>query len=98
MTNENELQPAIERIKEMEEKFERLFHVFEAEPDILRNRKDLQNDAEMLSDYLNGKWLQDHELDEKHLLPDRLNRGILSEDGLYNLLCDIKQWAEYENE
>ncbi|MBQ3112222.1 MAG: DUF4298 domain-containing protein [Firmicutes bacterium] len=35
-----------------------------------------------------GLWLHDYQLDEQGLLPTDLKRGVLSEDGLYNLLCD----------
>jgi chromosome segregation ATPase len=38
-----------------------------------------------------GLWLQDFEADERGELPADLRRGVLSEDGLYNLLEDIKQ-------
>ncbi len=41
-----------------------------------------------LAAYLDGGgWLADFELDEAGLLPSQLKRGVLSEDGLYNLLC-----------
>jgi len=33
-----------------------------------------------------GQWLADYELDEAGGLPPDLKRGVLSEDGLYNLL------------
>lgn len=35
-----------------------------------------------------GEWMEDYELDEAGLLPRELKRGILSQDGLYNLLTD----------
>lgn len=42
-----------------------------------------------LSDYMDsGLWLKDYELDEKGLLPKELKRGVLSQDGLYNLLSE----------
>lgn len=43
-------------------------------------------DMERLSDYYSGPyWRRDFELDEAGLLPAYLKRGVLSEDGLYNL-------------
>ena len=35
-----------------------------------------------------GAWLRDYEADEAGLLPPGFRRGVLSEDGLYNLLAD----------
>lgn len=35
-----------------------------------------------------GKWMEDYELDRAGLLPKELKRGVLSQDGLYNLLTD----------
>jgi ATP-binding cassette subfamily B protein len=47
----------------------------------------------ILEDYYeNGLWRLDYEADEKGLLPRGLKRGVLSEDGLYNLLTDA--WEE----
>lgn len=37
-----------------------------------------------------GRWLKDYEADEQGLLPRWLRRGVLSEDGLYNLLWDAQ--------
>ena len=43
-----------------------------------------------LTDYYEkGQWLEDYQADEQGLLPEGLKRGVLSEDGLWNLLCDI---------
>ena len=39
-----------------------------------------------------GQWLLDYECDEKGELASDLKRGVLSEDILYNLLCDVKLW------
>lgn len=87
----NEIQSAIKRIEEMEKKFERGSQVFTSASEYPKKDENLKEDIRTLSDYLSGEWLHDHELDEKRLLPEKLKRGVLSEDGLYNLLCDIKQ-------
>ena len=51
-----------------------------------RNPEDLN----VLRNYMDsGQWLSDFEADEAGLLPPRLKRGVLSEDGLYNLLQEI---------
>jgi ABC-type multidrug transport system ATPase subunit len=47
----------------------------------------------ILEDYYeNGLWRLDFEADEKGLLPRGLKRGVLSEDGLYNVLTEA--WEE----
>lgn len=38
--------------------------------------------------YFGGQWLQDYQADERGELPPELKRGILSQDGLWNLLTD----------
>ena len=46
----------------------------------------------VLSEYYSSKeWKQDYADDEAGLLPKDLKRGVLSEDGLWNLLSD---WQE----
>ena len=40
-----------------------------------------------LSDYYSSpEWKRDYAADEAGLLPNDLKRGVLSEDGIYNLL------------
>ena len=43
--------------------------------------------------YGSDEWKQDYADDEAGLLPKDLKRGVLSEDGLWNLLSD---WGELE--
>ncbi|MBQ9310541.1 MAG: DUF4298 domain-containing protein [Bacteroidales bacterium] len=38
-----------------------------------------------------GEWLEDFEADERGELPARLLRGVLSEDGLDDLLSDVNR-------
>ena len=40
--------------------------------------------------YRSDKWKRDFAADEAGLLPENLKRGVLSEDGLYNLLENYK--------
>ena len=52
----------------------------------------IQSDAYELSSYYESDlWMEDYEADEAGVLPANVKRGVLSEDGLYNLL------TEYEN-
>ncbi len=58
------------RIKQMEERFDRRS----------------EEDKKILSFYNETLWKDDFEADEKGLIPKDMKRGVLSEDGLYNLL------------
>lgn len=74
---------AIDRITRMESVFDAL----RADPsraDLLRELKEY---------YEGGQWLRDYEMDEAGLLPPDLKRGVLSQDGVYDLLeiCDNEE-------
>lgn len=72
----------VERIMKMEEIFDSLL----AAENIGENKEDLRALAEY---YDSGLWLSDYEADERGELPRDLKRGVLSEDGVYNLLGRI---------
>lgn len=79
----------IERITEMEN------HLDAAEPavkelcDALEKYISVQNDIAALTAYYTSPlWMEDYRADEKNELPKNLKRGVLSEDAVYNLLCD----------
>ncbi len=51
--------------------------------------QDFRDNYKALKKYMDsGKWLKDYETDEKGELPQDLKRGVLSQDGLYDLLQD----------
>ena len=75
----NDIETAVERIKKMEE----LFDLVSSGDDT----EEIRGARETLSEYMeSGDFLHDYELDEEGLLPDDLKRGVLSQDGLYDLL------------
>ena len=41
---------------------------------------------ELIAYYESGQWLKDYEADERGELPRNLKRGVLSQDGLWELL------------
>lgn len=47
-----------------------------------------QSDIAELEAYYSSKWRADFSADELGKLPQNLKRGVLSEDGLWNLLED----------
>lgn len=85
------IEHAIERIEYLERIFDEVKSAFESDPDFLSDDS-MQKKLSLLTQYMeSGQWLRDYSLDEKGELPKDLKRGILSEDGLYNLICDIEQ-------
>ncbi len=81
------MKEAIERIGKMEAI---LREAVELLPDLsaaLERYAALQEDLQTLSDYYGSPdWFADLALDEEDMLPDDLKRGVLSEDGIYDLL------------
>ena len=65
------MESIVERIQRMEAHFD---------------RAELE-DLKILAEYYDsGLWLSDYEADERGEIPNDLKRGVLSQDGLYDLL------------
>ena len=59
------------------------------------HRQKLEEAIEILSAYYGSKeWKQDYADDEAERLPKELKRGVLSEDGIWNLLSDWKELTQ----
>ena len=59
------------------------------------NADKLQNLISELEEYYTSdEWKQDFADDEAGLLPKKLPRGVLSEDGIYKLLEEYKETSE----
>ena len=85
------LKIAISRINKMEEVFDELQLAFsKLNKDFLSNKKMKKKLNRLISYYENGKWLKDYQLDEQNKLPKNLKRGILSQDGGYDFLCEVE--------
>ena len=79
-----DLQEQIDRIR----RYESLFDQALARPE--------EETLRLLEEYYSsGLWLADYTADEKGLLPPDLKRGVLSQDGLYDLL---ESWNHSEEE
>jgi hypothetical protein len=79
----------LERVKAMEEAFDRTTAVTGALEEALDAYEENKETVDRLRSYMDsGLWQKDFEADEAGLLPDGLKRGVLSEDGLYDLLED----------
>lgn len=72
---------AIIRVRRMERYFDRLLATPEnPDPRLVK----------LLWTYMDsGLWLRDYTLDEEGMLPKNMKRGVLSEDGLWNLLTEL---------
>ena len=88
--NQEALNDVIARVEQMEVYFDQLQ---EARRDPARSLSEPAC-AQMLKAlrayYEGGQWLRDYELDERGILPQTLKRGVLSQDGVYNLLTAIE--------
>lgn len=73
---------AVARIREMERCF-----------DALREKPDPAGLEALKAYYESGLWLHDYELDEQGLLPRDLKRGVLSQDGVWDLLAQMEGGA-----
>ena len=85
------LKIAVSRISKMEKVFDELQLAFSRlNKDFLSDKKLKQKLNRLISYYENGKWLKDYQLDEQNKLPKNLKRGILSQDGIYDFLCEVE--------
>ena len=85
----------IQRIKAMEEKFDALSAaVTELQKAIDDYEAALPLLQELTDYYTNGQWLADYEADEAGLLPPELKRGVLSQDGMDDLLTKLQELQE----
>ncbi len=82
-------------IEKMESILEKANHTLDTLDADIRELQNMQDDIRTLSDYYACKqWRQDFEADERGLFPENLRRGVLSEDGIYNLLERNKEVME----
>ena len=73
----------IARVQEMEQRFDRLSAALKKGI----RYEDMKADYETLDWYMrSGQWQKDFEADEQGQLPGDMKRGVLSEDGLYEVL------------
>lgn len=99
----SDLQKTIERITRMEQFMDDVAEALRIAPDSLKTNVALRTKVRELTDYMDsGLWLRDYECDERSELPADLKRGVLSEDGLFNLLTEIREYvpslSEYDTQ
>ena len=77
----------IQRIAAMEAAFDRTALAVRMLESALDTYETVKVDIDRLTEYLeSGAWREDFEADEAGLLPADLKRGVLSEDGIYDVL------------
>lgn len=80
----------IERIKWMEQRFNRVLAAIKDGAAV--SLKAVKEDVVELSKYYGSElWKQDFAADEAGILPSGLKRGVLSEDGIWNLFSDYRE-------
>lgn len=86
------MKETISRVKRMESYLDTAKNALETDPRSILQDAELRKMINELGGYMsNGLWRHDFECDERGELPRDLKRGVLSEDALYNLICEIDE-------
>ena len=89
---------AEERIARMEELFDRVSKLLSELENDLSEFENIQSDIQILESYYTGPlWRKDFEDDEAGLLPADLKRGVLSEDGIYDVMTSFRDGIDEED-
>ena len=84
-----EVTKRLARIRKMERMFGKASRALSKLDKALDEYDAVKSQISSLNDYLDsGQWREDYEADERGEIPPGMKRGVLSEDGLYNLLAD----------
>ena len=84
-----------ERIIQMEQRMERAAAAVMSLSAALDRYEEVQEDISALKAYYESEtWKQDFADDEAGKFPADLRRGVLSEDGIWNLLTDARELVE----
>ena len=77
----------LKRVREMEIRFYEVTRVLAELEDAAEEYRNFKPDLAILKEYMDsGQWKADFEADEAGEIPNEVKRGVLSEDGLYDLL------------
>ena len=81
-----------ERIKQMEDRLDRCLAAVAAMEEALDRYEEAGEDIRLLGDYYTSpEWMEDFEADEAGEIPADIKRGVLSEDGICNLLARYEE-------
>lgn len=79
----------VERVTQMESCYDTLLNAAEQGTEAFCEETVQAQLQRLLAYYEGGQWLEDYLLDEQGGLPAGLKRGVLSQDGVYNLLTNL---------
>ena len=83
----NQVDITIKRVSEMESIMDQALRIMDNAKESPETFLGFQSEIKRLEDYYsNQDWKDDFALDEEGMLPSELKRGVLSEDGIYDLL------------
>ena len=86
----------IARVREMESRYDALTRAVRELDEAVQRFSAVKPDLDALRAYQSsGQWLLDFEADEAGKIPADVKRGVLSEDGLYNLLQEVDELARF---
>ncbi len=94
--DDKEIRERIERVREMEAAMERLQKAFSDDRPAREFSDAVRNDLARLDSYYHAEWIEDYEADERGEFPPDLKRGVLSQDGLYDLLAEAQERLDEE--
>ena len=82
----------IMRVTEMERLYDEVSLAVSENGGNVPNNPEITSMLRTLIYYMDsGLWLRDYEADERRELPPHMKRGVLSQDGLYNLIGDTEK-------
>lgn len=85
-------QEQIERIQQMEERFNRVNKAVEQLEEAFLAWSEVMDEREALDTYYSsGDWMTDYEFSESDDFPKDMPCGVLSEDGVWNMLYFEKE-------
>lgn len=88
-----------ERIAKYEEIMDRAAAAVKVMEAVLTQYEMVQKDLDTLETYYTSpEWKADYEADEEGLLPEGLKRGVLSQDGISDLLDRNRELREHLSE
>lgn len=92
-------QTKIKRIMEMEQKMNHVTEALNSLENALDTYANVQIELHDLIQYYDSpKWRSDYEADEQGEFSHALKRGVLSEDGIYNLLAKHRELTKMMQE
>ena len=91
----NKVDITIKRVSEMESIMDQALRIMDNAKESPEKFLGFQSEIKRLEDYYSSQdWKDDFALDEEGMLPSELKRGVLSEDGIYDLLERNKELLE----